>query len=230
MATQTTYVCFDFETTGLSKNGRPPDEIIAIGWWCSCDQAGGELLCMPTKESHPRALAVHGLSHQELERRGATDLGTALHCFCKALECYDRVVLVAHNGRGFDTWFLRAGLKAWDMTLPTCVAGFIDTYVMTNKKLDFVAGELGVSTASRAVHHGALVDSQVLAKVFEALGAPPLETDKSFESVEAWLARTARVTPPPTGIKQSVTETIDGMLDCLAQGETRKRAFDAIAS
>lgn len=105
-------LAWDTETTGIDKYA----EIVSIGW-CSVDGlVKGEVFSVPTCPIHPAALAIHGLCPGTLMENGAGNIKEALTRFFKAIEMIgEPVLLVAHNGKTFDTKRLRLAMAHADI-------------------------------------------------------------------------------------------------------------------
>lgn len=160
-------IIFDTETTGLDNQS---DRVIEIG--------GVELVDrFPTgrtfhvyinpegREVHPEALAVHGISNQDLIGKPvfAEIAGEFLAFFSDAK-------LVAHNA-GFDMGFINAELAR--LSMPPFDPGLvIDTLAIARRKhpmgpnsLDALCRRYGIDNSHRT-KHGALLDSELLAEVY----------------------------------------------------------------
>lgn len=160
-------IVFDTETTGLDAR---EDRIIEIG--------GVELLNgFPTgrtfhhyihpgsREIHPEAQAIHGISIADL---------TGKPVFAGIVEdfvaFFDGARLVAHNA-GFDIGFVNAELRRVGRP-PVEDSRVVDTLAIARRKhpmgpnsLDALCRRYAVDN-SRRVHHGALLDSELLAEVY----------------------------------------------------------------
>ena len=109
--TDSSYVIFDFETTGLS---RDRDEIIEIGALkVEANKPVQEFSCLikPSKSISPRITEITGITNQDLE--------TAPHIsevFSDFIKFIDGSILIAHNAE-FDIGFLRAACSNMGLSL-----------------------------------------------------------------------------------------------------------------
>lgn len=197
-------VAWDTETTGLGSRAQ----IVSIGWCVECVEGkahggGDEVFVIPTCPIDPGAFAVHGLDEAELVRRGATDIKEALRRFFDAIEALVApVVLVAHNGRGFDTHRLRFAMTQADVSeLPSNVMGFADTLLWaraerprlgcTSCSLDALCATAGIDLSRRIDRHGARIDSEILMELYAWLKAACGDTSSCvIEDVPAFFDRT----------------------------------------
>lgn len=160
-------IIFDTETTGLD---RLDDRVIEIG--------GVELVNrFPTgrtfhvyinpegKVVHPDALAVHGISNDQLADKPL--FAGILHDF---LDFIDGAKLIAHNAM-FDMGFINAELNRLGHP-PIHNDRVIDTLALARRKhpmgpnsLDALCRRYGIDNSHRTMH-GALLDSQLLAEVY----------------------------------------------------------------
>jgi DNA polymerase-3 subunit epsilon len=198
-----TVVAWDTETTGLGSQAQ----IVSIGWCVEGETHGGEeVFVIPTCPIDPGAFAVHGLDEAELVRRGATGIAGALRRFFVAIEAIKSpVLLIAHNGRGFDTHRLRYAMVQADITeLPPNVVGFADTLLWaranrstlgcTSCSLDALCTVAGIDLSRRIDRHGARVDAEILMELYAWLkGMCDDDTSAcSIEGVPAFFERTQR--------------------------------------
>ncbi|MFC4624460.1 DNA polymerase III subunit epsilon [Daeguia caeni] len=160
-------IVFDTETTGLE---RLEDRVIEIG--------GVELINrFPTgrtfhkyinpqgRQVHPDALAVHGISNEQLE-----DKPVFAEIVDEFLEFIDGAKLVAHNAM-FDIGFINAELER--LGKPEIPAErVVDTLALARRKhpmgpnsLDALCKRYGIDNSHRTLH-GALLDSEILAEVY----------------------------------------------------------------
>ncbi|PHR61234.1 MAG: DNA polymerase III subunit epsilon [Robiginitomaculum sp.] len=120
--------------------------------------------------------------------------------------------MIAHNAN-FDMGFINAAMKRYNFeTYPT--ARFIDTLTMAREKfpgasntLDALCKRFDISLASRTVH-GALVDAELLAKVYlELRGGRALTMDfETEEEIVAVVTANTRPRPNPIGLLSTDTE------------------------
>ena len=164
-------VFFDTETTGLDNK---VDRIIEIG---GVESIAGELtgnnLHMyfnPGRSVSKEAQDVHGLDSHFLASKP-----TIKACFEEIIEYFTGCVLVAHNA-SFDVGFMNSELRRCGYKIQLadiCVVE--DTLKIARKmypgkrnSLDALCQRLGVDKSQRLLH-GALLDSELLAKVYYAM-------------------------------------------------------------
>jgi DNA polymerase-3 subunit epsilon len=165
-------IFFDTETTGLRVEDG--DRVIDIACVEYIDRrpTGRHFhrYINPERESHPDALAIHGLSTQFLaDKPKFADVATDFLAFIAGAE------LLAHNA-AFDVAFLDAELKRLQLPpLAQQACGISDTLEMARSlypgqpnRLDALCRRLGVDNTHRTLH-GALVDAQLLADVYIAM-------------------------------------------------------------
>ena len=166
-------IIFDTETTGLSpENG---DRIIEIGAIELVNRfpTGNtfhEYLHPGDQEIHPDAERIHGISMAQLE--GKPSFADILPKF---LAFFETGTLIAHNAK-FDVGFFDAELRRVNQA-PIDVTRVVDTLAIAKRKfpgarnsLDALCDRFGISRASRTLH-GALLDSELLADVYELMDA-----------------------------------------------------------
>lgn len=163
-------IVFDTETTGLSPlNG---DRLIEIGCveLINRVETGRTFHAYfnPGRAMPSEAEAVHGLSTIFLSDK------PAFHDLCEDLiEFIGDSPLVAHNA-SFDFGFLNHELGNCGRPL-ICMTRMVDTLVLARQRhpgakhsLDALCTRFGVDRSLR-VKHGALIDAQLLAKVYVEL-------------------------------------------------------------
>jgi DNA polymerase-3 subunit epsilon len=185
-------IIFDTETTGLDFAA---DRIIEFG--------GIELMNrFPTGRTfhvyinpqgravHPEALAVHGISDQQLADKPTFDqIAEELCAFL------DGASVIAHNA-SFDIAFLNAELQRLGRILVE-QERVVDTLAMARRKhpmgpnsLDALCRRYGIDN-SRRTKHGALLDAELLAEVYieliggkqAALGLEPVIEKQSGAAI-----------------------------------------------
>lgn len=203
-------MAFDLETTGLARDA----EIVSIGWCArsgcnshtDIDEISGEVLCMPVGPIDEGASLVHGHTAATLAAAGAGNVLDALQAFFAAIRSAgDDVVLVAHNGKSFDTPKLRSAMLACGLDLPPNVSGFVDTLLWARSTGRYRSCTLDSLMRSHGIYidravHGALVDSRalvaVLSRMLEEAGERGVPAC-AFESATDFIARTASARPCP---------------------------------
>ncbi len=166
-------IALDTETTGFDPfNG---DRIIEIGAVELIDHMPTGRTCQiyinPEREIPSEAIAIHGITNEFVK-----DKPIFHECYMEFMDFIaDDSILVIHNAE-FDMKFLNWELEninhkpiIWDRV--------IDTLTMARKKfpgspanLDALCRRFSIDNAART-HHGALLDSELLAEVYlELLG------------------------------------------------------------
>ena len=177
-------ICFDLETTSFDY--AKGDRIIEIG---AVEILNGKITdnrfhtyVNPDGKIIPQqSYMVHKLSNEFL-----SDKPKFAEVAQKLLDFIGDSRIVAHNGFDFDFPFVNYELAR--LGLPTIPKERqIDSIVIARHKifgpkmytLDALAGWFGISTTARADAHGALIDAEILAKVFLEL-----EAAAATESIE----------------------------------------------
>ena len=193
-------VAFDTETTGLSAaNG---DRLIEVACVELVDGfptgATFHEYVDPQRDSHPEALKVHGLTREFLTGKPLfRDLAPRL------LEFFGDAQLVAHNAT-FDIGFVNAELAR--VGLPALSNRAVDTVALAKQRLgagakvslDDLCRKFGIDLSGRE-KHGALVDTQLLARVYlELQGGRMRSLDFSTRTVADTASRA-----PVAGVRPS---------------------------
>lgn len=164
-------ICFDIETTGLEF--ARGDRIIEIGAvevidGIVTDNNFHEYVNPDGKIIPPDSYMVHKISNAFLE-----DKPKMAAIAPKFLEFIGNSPIVAHNGFDFDFPFVNHELSM--LGLPQIPRSQqMDSIVIARNRvfgpksysLDALAKWYGISLTARADAHGALIDSEILAKVF----------------------------------------------------------------
>ena len=164
-------ICFDIETTGLDFSKG--DRIIEIGAVEVIDgQITGnnfhEYVNPDGKIIPPDSYEVHKISNAFLEDKPKMAVIAP-----KFLEFIGDSPIVAHNGLDFDFPFVNHELNMLGLQqIPRSQQ--MDSIVIARNRvfgpksysLDALAKWYGISLTARADAHGALIDSEILAKVF----------------------------------------------------------------
>ncbi|MCL2538316.1 MAG: exonuclease domain-containing protein [Alphaproteobacteria bacterium] len=164
-------ICFDTETTGFNYSGG--DRVIEIGAVEILDGkiTGNNFHAYINPEGKmipPDAYMVHKLSNEFLG-----DKPTMRETAPKLLDFIGESMVVAHNGFDFDFPFINHELSK--LGLPTIPRNRQDdTIVIARNRvfgpkefsLDALAKWFGISTAARAEAHGALIDAEILARLY----------------------------------------------------------------
>ncbi len=201
-------IVLDTETTGLSPKNDRVVEVAA----CRIDAASGEVLgafhryVNPGIPVPPAAVEVHGLTNAFLaDKPRFTEIASELR------EFLDGATIVIHNAP-FDTGFLAAEYEACGAgAFESIPEAIVCTVAMARRltpprqsaRLDALCDLFGIDRSSRtaadgASVHGALIDCQLLAKVYVRLKA--LEEERN--------ARIAALLPFPDGELPSGIEDI----------------------
>ncbi|WP_419807725.1 DNA polymerase III subunit epsilon [Sphingomonas sp.] len=211
-------IVFDTETTGLSYPGG--DRMVEIG--CvelvnRCDTGRHfHAYFNPERDMPEEAARIHGLRGDFL--RAKPLFAALVH---DLLDFIADAPLVAHNAT-FDFGFLNGELARCGRPA-VCMTRMVDTLPLAQKRhpgakhnLDALCTRYGIDRSHR-VHHGALLDAQLLAQVYvELMGGRQiglgLIADVKAAAVPVAAARTRPVRPP--------------RLFAVSEGETaRHRAF-----
>jgi len=177
----TRIICFDTETTGFAYDKG--DKIIEVGAVEIIDgkitgKTFHEYVNPDGKFITPDSYAVHKLSNDFL-----ADKALFAAIAPKLLEFFGDDLVVAHNGVGFDFPFINYQLR--EAGLPELAPSrCADSMIMAGHKiygpksysLDALARWFNISLDTRADSHGALIDAQILAKLYleiEGADAPP---------------------------------------------------------
>ena len=162
----TRYIFIDTETTGLSRS----DEIVEIA------AVEFDEKFVPTRIFHEYldpgipvgdSQRFHGLTDEFLiGRKSFADIAGEFVEFIKG------ATIFAHN-MSFDSRFIDSALtKCGFGTMDTYAARIIDTLKIAQQQyygdasLDSLIKRFGIDGSSRVKHHGALIDSELLAKVY----------------------------------------------------------------
>ncbi|MFM2119441.1 MAG: hypothetical protein RL722_909 [Pseudomonadota bacterium] len=162
-------IMLDTETTGLSPDSG--DRIVEIG----CVELLNRRLTQrnlhrhvnPERANSVEALRIHGLSDQFLATQP-----TFKHIADELLEFVEGAEIIIHNA-AFDVGFLDAELaRIGRKPFKSYVARVVDSFAMArdiypgkSNSLDALCKRLEVDNSSR-VHHGALLDAELLAEVY----------------------------------------------------------------
>ncbi len=167
-------ICFDIETTGFEY--LRGDRCIEIG---AVEMIDGritnhtfhEYINPDGKIIPPETYMVHKISNAFLE-----DKPTMSVIAPKFLEFIGDAPLVAHNGIDFDFPFINHELEM--LNLPQIPRSRqLDSIIIARNRvfgpksysLDALAKWYGISLTARADAHGALIDAEILAKVYKEL-------------------------------------------------------------
>ena len=164
-------ICFDIETTGLEY--MRGDRCIEIGAveiidGKITDNSFHEYINPDGKIIPPDSYMVHKISNAFLE-----DKPKMAAVAPKFLEFIGDSPIVAHNGLDFDFPFINHELEMLKMN-PIPRSQQMDSLVIARNRvfgpksytLDALAKWYGISLTARADAHGALIDSEILAKVY----------------------------------------------------------------
>ena len=164
-------ICFDIETTGLEY--MRGDRCIEIGAVEITDgviteRTFHEYINPDGKIIPPDSYIVHKISNAFLEDKPKMSVVAP-----RFLEFVGDAKIVAHNGSDFDFPFMNHELAMLNMP-PIPRDQQMDSIVIARSRvfgpksysLDALAKWFGVSLTARADAHGALIDAEILAKVF----------------------------------------------------------------
>jgi DNA polymerase III epsilon subunit-like protein len=170
--------------------------IVSVGWISNLVvDPGNELFALPCVGIHPEATKVHGHTIETLIERGALDICTQLTRFLVSLENLAfPIVLVAHNGKSYDTRVLRAEMERCRLEFPANVIGFADSMLwlrhdraVNPANMDHLLEHCGLEKRNL---HGALDDARALRTIVNCYDGPI----GFFESKNGMLERTVAVT------------------------------------
>ena len=164
-------ICFDIETTGFEY--MRGDRVIEIGAvevidGKITDNSFHEYINPEGKIIPPDTYMVHKISNAFLE-----DKPKMAEVAPRFLEFIGDSPIVAHNGLDFDFPFVNFELNKLGLR-PIPREQMMDTLVIARNRvfgpksytLDALAKWYGISLTARADAHGALIDSEILAKVY----------------------------------------------------------------
>ena len=185
-------ICFDIETTGFEY--MRGDRVIEIGAvevvdGKITDNTFHEYINPEGKIIPPDTYAVHKISNAFLE-----DKPKMSEIAPKFLAFVGDSPIVAHNGLDFDFPFVNHELSMLNLS-PIPRSQQMDSLVIARNRvfgpksytLDALAKWYGISLTARADAHGALIDSEILAKVFVELDntAPAPDVSEIIEKQHA---------------------------------------------
>lgn len=167
-------ICFDIETTGLEyMRGDRCIEIGAVEMLDGqiTDNSFHEYINPDGKIIPPDSYMVHKISNAFLE-----DKPKMAAVAPRFLEFIGNSPIVAHNGADFDFPFINhelamLGLKQIprEQQLDSIVIARNRVFGPKSYSLDALAKWYGISLTARADAHGALIDAEILAKVYKEL-------------------------------------------------------------
>ena len=189
-------ICFDIETTGLEyMRGDRCIEIGAVEMIDGkiTDNTFHEYINPDGKIIPPDSYMVHKISNAFLEDKPKMAVVAP-----KFLEFIGDSPIVAHNGLDFDFPFINHELQMIGLPqiprtqqLDSIVIARNRVFGPKSYSLDALAKWYGISLTARADAHGALIDAEILAKVYKELEntAPaPDVSDVIAKQHEAFLA------------------------------------------
>lgn len=167
-------ICFDIETTGLEYlRGDRCIEIGAVEMIDGqiTDNTFHEYINPDGKIIPPDSYMVHKISNAFLEDKPKMSVVAP-----KFLEFVGDSLIVAHNGQDFDFPFINHELSLVglpqipkEQQLDSIVIARNRLFGPKSYSLDALAKWYGVSLTARADAHGALIDAEILAKVYKEL-------------------------------------------------------------
>jgi DNA polymerase III epsilon subunit-like protein len=201
-------VFWDLETTSRCRS-----RIVSIGYIAEDDGIQGELLVNPRIHIEYEAYKVHGYSHKKLTQMHAKSAKEQLLFFMSEIESIGRdVVMIAHNGKSFDTHVLRHELERENVPLASNIIGFVDSLHWIRKSLslksaniDFLMGHFWSENARDL--HGALEDCKILKRIFfHVLNSIEDHTLTYFEATDEFFERTKKWTYEEEVLKDIMEE------------------------
>ena len=218
-------IYFDFETTGRSRS-----RIVSIGYASDSEVFEDELLVMPAIRIDYGASIVHGFTHETLCAQNADTCKNQLSLFMKRIEELSiPVLLIAHNGKSFDTHVLRHEMVINGIQLPKNIVGFLDSLWFIRKKLEikhasidllmdkFWKGEL------RTIH-SALEDCKILKRIFEHVMSITDDKAAYLESTAEFMNRTNKWTNIDECVKD-VLEELVFQIEKTCEHKTMNKSF-----
>ena len=167
-------ICFDIETTGLEyMRGDRCIEIGAVEMIDGqiTDNSFHEYINPEGKIIPPDSYMVHKISNAFLE-----DKPKMSEVAPKFLDFIGDSPIVAHNGADFDFPFINYELSKLNLPqipreqqLDSIVIARNRVFGPKSYSLDALAKWYGISLTARADAHGALIDAEILAKVYKEL-------------------------------------------------------------
>jgi DNA polymerase-3 subunit epsilon len=166
----TRIICFDTETTGFDYvNG---DRIIEIG---AVEIVDGKITDQTFHEyiNPERAISADAYNVHKISNTFLADKPLFPEVAKRFLDFAGDSILVAHNGKGFDFPFINFQLEQCGLPrIPP--ERQEDTMLMAQRKiaelksysLDSIAKYFNISLETREDAHGALIDTEILAKVY----------------------------------------------------------------
>lgn len=189
----------DIETTGLSFDGG--SRIVEVAVLVISGSKSGEVWQEHINPEIPvpkEAYDIHGLSNEFLSKKPIFKrVASSFVAFINSLG--SNCQLVAHNGRGFDFPFLNKELSKARQPLlkPNQFIDSLDLarYIYPNQSntLDALCRRLNVDLTGRDKYHGALLDCQLLAKVYLQM-VRSIETSLKLETPENKITSSFTVT------------------------------------
>ena len=167
-------ICFDIETTGLEYTRG--DRCIEIGAvemidGTITDNTFHEYINPDGKIIPPDSYMVHKISNAFLEDKPKMAVVAP-----KFLEFIGNSLIVAHNGSDFDFPFMNYELAQLglpqiprEQQLDSIIIARNRVFGPKSYSLDALAKWYGISLTARADAHGALIDAEILAKVYKEL-------------------------------------------------------------
>ena len=162
------YVVFDLETTGISCGTDDIVEISAISVKDSIPVDEFSTLVNPLRPIPYYASRVNGITDEMV-----ADSPVFEDVLPKFLEFIGDAPVVAHNGADFDFPFMNHELEMLGLPqiprtqqMDTLVIARNRVFGLKSYTLDALAKWFGISLTARADAHGALIDSEILAKVY----------------------------------------------------------------
>ena len=195
----TRIICFDIETTGFEyMRGDRCIEIGAVELIDGklTDKTFHEYINPEGKIIPPETYMVHKISNAFLEDKPKMSVVAP-----KFLEFIGDSVVVAHNGLDFDFPFINYELEKLHLK-PIPRSQMLDSIVIARNRvygpksytLDALAKWFGVSLTARADAHGALIDAEILARVYLELEntAPAIDINDLMAEQHAAFLKTPK--------------------------------------
>lgn len=202
-------IYFDFETTGRSRS-----RIVSIGYTSDSETFQDELLVIPEIRIDYGASVVHGFTHELLHTQNADTCKKQLSLFMERIEKLSKpVVLIAHNGKSFDTHVLRHEMIINGIKLPNNIVGFLDSLWFVRKKLEIKHASIDLLMdkfwhGELRTIHSALEDCKILKRIFEHVISITNDKALYLESTEEFMNRTNKWTNIDECVKDVLEEIV----------------------
>lgn len=185
---------WDLETTGKQRS-----RIVSIGYVAEDERLVGELLVLPKVDITTGAAYVHGYSKEKLMECNAKSSREQLEFWMEQISNLKTpVVMVAHNGKSFDTHVLRHEMVINGLEFAQNIVGFVDSLHWFKYHCDFPKANIDYLLShcfnrdARDIH-GACEDSRILKEIVVHILQKRSESQLTyFEDMQEFLERTSK--------------------------------------